>query len=256
MTDTTSLLPGPAADWREVLAARPTPLACFVRDDDAGWDDTSLLELLDVTQSEGVPMDLAAIPAAVSPSLARELATRHDAAPHQVRMHQHGYAHHNHEAAGRRCEFGPAREASALRADLEQGRARLREQFGDRVDPFFTPPWNRCAPGVPALLRELGFAALSRDRGALAQQVLPEMPVDVDWSRHYREGGRAALGEAIAAGLAARGRDGRPFGLMLHHAVMDAEERRLLARWLRELAAQPGLRFEPMATLLPQRNHR
>ena len=92
------------------------------------------------------------------------------------------------KAGGRKCEFGPAREPELQRLDLSNGWNQLLRQFGPRLDPIFTPPWNRCAAETPHVLAGLGYAALSRSRGATAQQVLPELPVDIDWSRQYREG--------------------------------------------------------------------
>jgi len=237
----------------ELLAALerlPTPLPCFVRDDDAGWDDLRLLRLLDVMADAEVPIDLAAIPMAVTDGLARQLVWRHDAAPQRVRIHQHGHTHENHESTDRRCEFGDARDAHALHTDLRRGRERLLQCLGHRVDAIFTPPWNRCSTRLPSLLAELGYAALSRDRSAPAQHALPELRVDVDWSRHQREGGSEAVTRALDTALLARARDGQPFGLMLHHAAMQEGELRLLGQWLRAIAGHPRLRWRPMATLL------
>lgn len=238
----------------QALQARPTPLSVFVRDDDAGWDDTSLLALLDVCAGADVPLDLAVIPMAVSPALATQLCRRIDAAPTRLGVHQHGCSHDNHEASGRRCEFGASRSAAAQRADLQAGRARLQALFGPRLDPVFTPPWNRCAEGTPALLAQLGHGALSRDRTAPAQHDLPELRVDLDWCRH--SGGArcdaAALAQALAAAVHSRRHDGQPLGLMLHHARMGAGELALLGRWLPALRAHPRLRWRLMRELLAE----
>ena len=40
------------------LDALPTPVDCFVRDDDAGWDDDRLLTLLDLMAQVDVPIRL------------------------------------------------------------------------------------------------------------------------------------------------------------------------------------------------------
>ena len=108
-----------------------------------------------------LPVDLAVIPAELDAGLARELRARP-----RVGLHQHGLAHVNHEREGRRCEFGPARGAAAQRRDIEAGRARLADLLGERVDPIFTPPWNRCTADTGRCLAELGFAALSREARA------------------------------------------------------------------------------------------
>lgn len=233
------------------LDALPAAVRVFVRDDDAGWEDARLLALLDVMQAAGVPIDLAAIPAAIGPGLAAELRARIDAAPALVAVHQHGLSHANHEPAGRKCEFGAARSAGALRADLEQGRALLADALGGRVRPWFTPPWNRCSAATPGLLAALGFRALSRDRRAQpAQSALPELPVDVDWSRHWREGGAAAVARALAEALHARAADGAPLGLMLHHGAMARDELDCLAALLAAAARHPRLHWRGMGALL------
>jgi hypothetical protein len=232
-----------------LLDALPAPLPCFIRDDDAGWDDGRLQALLDVTARAGVPIDLAAIPRAVTPALAQSLRVRMDDGG--VHVHQHGLSHTNHQAEGRKCEFGSARDAWTQRCDIAQGRLRLHDLFGVALDPIFTPPWNRCAPCTPVLLHELGFAALSRDRAARpAQAALRELSVDVDWSRHWRDGGPDALAEAFAGAWTARAADGEPFGLMLHHAAMSGDDLCALADLLDGLARHPNLHWQQMQALL------
>jgi len=234
---------------RAALGARTAPVSMFVRDDDAGWDDARLVALLDCCADLGVPLDLAVIPQACTQALAELLCRRLDAAPDRLGVHQHGFAHANHETVGRRCEFGPARSLTAQRDDLQRGRGRLQQLFGDRLDALFTPPWNRCDAGTPGLLAELGYAALSRDRGARPHQhLLPELSVDVDWCRLRREGADAPapLADALAAALADAV---RPVGLMLHHAQMDDTDLALLKPMLRLLGDHAALRLRPMRAL-------
>lgn len=234
-----------------VLDALPARVDVFIRDDDAGWNDAHLLALLDVTERCGAPIDLAAIPQAMTRGLARELRARIGAAPGLLGVHQHGSTHLNHESVGRKCEFGASRSVSAQREDLSRGQAQLREHFAERLLPVFTPPWNRCTEATTALLAELGFAALSRDRGARpAQQALQEIAVDLDWSKHWREGGAPALTAALAHTLRERAAAGQPLGLMLHHAVMDRHELALLTALLHALTQHPRVRWRPMRDLL------
>lgn len=230
------------------------PIDVFIRDDDAGWNDAQLLSLLDLARRCAVPIDLAAIPQAMSRELARELRKRCDAAEGAIGVHQHGHTHSNHEALARKCEFGSSRSVEQQRDDLLRGQAQLREHFGDLLQPIFTPPWNRCSELTPVLLAELGYEALSRNRGARpAQDALQEMPVDIDWSRHWREGGAPALAAAFDRAVGERAADGQPLGLMLHHAVMTEDEFALLAQWLDVLSAHPQLRWGPMRELLASR---
>jgi len=234
----------------EAALDRRGPCTLFVRCDDGGWADERLKSLLTIMARHGVPIDVALIPDAVSPALARELAARHGDGG--LGLHQHGRRHVNHEPEGsRKGEFGSARSAAALRADLHDGRDRLHALLGSRVDPIFTPPWNRCSPLLPALLAAGGWHALSREVRAVPQRALPELPVHVDWCRVWREApgdGSLAVAEALAAAL----EDARPVGLMLHHAAMDdaglAALDALLSRW----AVHPHARWARMVDLVAE----
>lgn len=242
------------SDWfapvMHALDAAPARLDAFIRDDDAGWDNDRLLALLDRVDKAGACIDLAAIPLAVSDPLVAELSARIDASPQRLAVHQHGCAHVNHEPEGRKCEFGAARGASAQRHDIRGGWLLLHHLFGARVQPIFTPPWNRCAAHTPDVLVELGFAALSRSRGAPPQATLPEIAIDMDWSRHLRDGGAVAAARALAEVLVARAADGAPLGLMLHHATMDAEALDQLGELLDRITRHGALRWQSMSALL------
>ena len=232
----------PVAD---ALEAARGPVPCFFRDDDAGWSDARLLALLDRFAAGGLPVDLAVIPAELDAGLARELRARP-----RVGLHQHGLAHVNHEREGRKCEFGPARGATAQRRDIEAGRARLADLLGERVDPIFTPPWNRCTPDTGRCLAELGFAALSREARAAPLDVpgLQELPVSVDWfaRRHGERLSPAELGGRIAASIDG----GAPVGVMFHHAIMDAGDLRRTTDLLTLLADHERAQPVPMMELV------
>ncbi|MEA2133285.1 MAG: hypothetical protein QOC68_1194 [Solirubrobacteraceae bacterium] len=228
------------------LDAAIPPVPFFFRDDDAGWGDARLVALLDRFAACSLPVDLAVIPRALDAGLASELASRR-----RVGLHQHGVAHANHEREGRKCEFGPARGPAAQRRDIEAGRARLADLLGARVDPIFTPPWNRCTADTGRCLTALGFEVLSREARAAPLGVpgLRELPVSVDWFAH-RRGERlrpAELGRRIAGIIGLGG----PVGVMLHHAVMDDAEMRRAAELLSLIGgherARPALMMELVA---------
>jgi Polysaccharide deacetylase len=216
------------------LAAAPAPITFFFRDDDAGWRDDRLRALLDLF--DGVPLDLAVIPAALSGELAAELRTRTG-----VGLHQHGWSHENHEPEGRKHEFGPSRPRAAQRADIERGRERLAELLGDRLDPIFTPPWNRCTADTGHCLVELGFSVLSREARAepLGLPGLAEIPVRVDWVKPERS---QLLADAIPAG--------GPCGVMFHHAVMDDGDMRSVGELLELVAGHDRVRCVRMMELV------
>lgn len=222
-------------------ASAPVPI--FFRDDDAGWGTARLTTLLDLFAGWSLPVDLAVIPKELDAVLARELAARPE-----VGLHQHGLAHVNHEREGGKCEFGPTRGAAAQRRDIAEGRERLAELLGARVDPIFTPPWNRCTAATGRCLAELGFDVLSREARAAPLGVpgLCELPVCVDWfaHRHGERLSRPELGARIGGAMGA----GAPVGVMFHHAVMDAGELRHAAELLAVVAgherARPALMME------------
>lgn len=219
------------------LDAAVGPVPLFFRDDDGGWADDRLLALLDVFAAHGVPLDVAVIPAALGPSLAAQLRAHRETAPDLLRLHQHGYAHVNHEPEGRRYEFGPSRSAHQQRRDIEAGAERLRELLGDAVAPIFTPPWNRCTETTGRCLLELGFEVLARDSTAapLGLDGLTEVRVRVDWCKPDR-----------VARLAAAIRGGGPVGVMLHHATEDAAGLAAIGELLGVFTAHPNAECLPL----------
>jgi hypothetical protein len=228
------------APLREALDAAPAPVTFFFRDDDAGWRDDRLAALLDVFGSHGVPIDLAAIPLATTPALATALVARAEAGQ-PVGVHQHGYAHLDHQAEGRKCEFGTDRTYDEQIEDIAAGQRLLRALIGPSLDPMFTPPWNRCTADT---------GALSRDRTAvpLGLEGLPELPVQVDWLAK-RKGvplGRAAVGEQLAA----RAGEPAPVGVMLHHAEMETEDMTAMDELLDTIRAHERTRCLSMAAVL------
>ena len=232
---------GARASWldplRDALDAAPEPVVCFVRDDDVGWRTDRLRHLLDLVGELGLPMDLAVIPAVLDARTASELVARIERSDGRLGVHQHGYAHVNHEPSGeRKCEFGNARPRDAQLHDIATGRERLGRLLGPAAEPIFTPPWNRCTETTGSCLAELGFEVLSREARAarLDAPELRELPVSVDMLKR-RHGARLPV-EQIAAIAAAAVKRGRPLGVMLHHAEMAQGEMEVAAELLKTLA--------------------
>lgn len=228
-------------ELRRTLDTAPRPVAFFFRDDDAGWSDDRLLELLDLFTRHSMPIDVAAIPVALTSGLAVTLRSRLEAQPAQVAIHQHGFAHQNHEPEGqRKCEFGGTRESSFQQSDIEAGKQRLFDLFGSHMRPIFTPPWNRCTAATGECLLQAGFRILSRDVTAAPLNLdgLIELPITIDWFARVR-GVRLSL-EELGATLAVKVRTSAPVGVMFHHALMDESERRLASELLALLASHPN----------------
>jgi hypothetical protein len=223
---------------RRALAADSSPVTFFFRDDDAGWEDEKMHRLLDVVTSLQVPLSLAAIPAAISSRLAADLGSLVTSGASMISVHQHGFAHANHEPTGRKSEFGPSRPRDVQRQDLANGRDRLQNALGAALPPIFTPPWNRCTRDTAECLVDLGYEVLSLDvtAGPVGLASLHELPVCLDWTgRRGARLGAARWGETIARAVA----PGATIGFMLHHAVMSADDRRMLSELLQVLVEHP-----------------
>jgi hypothetical protein len=227
-----------------------SPVDLFFRDDDVGWDDRGLWALLDLVSEHSLPLDLAVIPCALGDALARSLQARVDSSATRVAVHQHGYAHVNHEPTGRKYEFGPSRSASLQSRDIAEGRRRLQYHLGPLVEPIFTPPWNRCTPATGRCLVELGFSVLSREARSPRFDIpgLIEIPIHIDWFAHRKRVrlSRTEFGEMLASAMKVPG----PVGIMFHHAVMDAEERSAAGELLTLIADHHRARPHSMLTLV------
>jgi len=225
-------------------------ISFFFRDDDAGWEDARLFELLGMFADYNVPIDLAVIPKLISRQTAASLRKRLEENPEHVSVHQHGYAHVNHEETGRKCEFGESRSSVMQRADIAAGKALLNDLLGPVTESIFTPPWNRCTAATATCLQQEGFTLLSRDSTATRFNTpgLTELPVSVDWFGR-RKGVRLTPGE-IGASLSRAASAQSPVGVMLHHALVDDDERRRIGELLKLLSSDSQVHCRLMRDLV------
>jgi hypothetical protein len=236
---------------RKTLDEADESIPFFFRDDDAGWEDARLFELLDVFVDYNVPIDLAVIPKLISRETAARLSKRLEESPEHVSAHQHGYAHVNHEQTGRKCEFGDSRSSELQCFDIVTGKALLAEMLGSITDSIFTPPWNRCTASTAACLQQEGFTLLSRDITATQFNTpgLMELPVSIDWFAH-RKNVRLTpneIGESLSKAVSSRA----PVGVMLHHALIDNEERQRIGELLELLSSHSRVYGRLMRDLVP-----
>ena len=235
---------------RKTLDESPRSIRFFFRNDDVGWEDARLFELLDLFADYDVPIDLAVIPKSISVKTAAYLRKLVEARREHVSLHQHGYAHVNHEETGRKCEFGNSRSSELQQADIAAGKELLIDLLGPITDSIFTPPWNRCTASTAACLKKEGFTVLSRDITAkpLDNSDLLELPVSVDWFGH-RKNVRLTpdeIGDSLRIAASSR----ETVGVMLHHANVDDEERARIRELLKLLSSHPQVRCRLMRDLV------
>jgi hypothetical protein len=224
-----------------VLDRAESPVRIFFRDDDAGWANDKLFNLLDKFAKAEMPIDLAVIPQSLECNLAEELRTRWQQNCHLLGLHQHGYSHTNHELSGRKCEFGVSRTKSQQMADIANGQALLKESLAEAFDPFFTPPWNRCTQDTIECLEGLEFKLLSRDITATkySSTKLEHVPVHIDWSKFIKNSADplTELSHAIANHLVQT----EFTGVMFHHADMEDKHLKTLTELLALLSGHQNV---------------
>ncbi len=215
-------------DWmkplEDALERQTRTVNLFIRDDDAGWADARLYALLDLCQSQCIPVDVAVIPMGLHHGLVDNLLGRLAEPDNLISLHQHGYSHSNHEASGRKYEFGPSRSLAQQQSDIYEGRQLLQHAFDNQLEPFFTPPWNRCTQDTIHALKQNGLSLLSRDVTAmpLDTEGLREIPVTLDWFR--KKSGRRLDYPALMQGLIQQFETDNTIGIMLHHEYMDEQD--------------------------------
>ena len=237
----------------EAWAASGRPVELWWRDDDAVADTAALRRLL---AQAGVPIALAVIPARLEPSLPALLKS-HGA----VSVLQHGFDHRNRAPEGvKKSEFPAARPWPEVATDLEQGRDRLANAFGEQFVPALTPPWNRIDPGHADRLSQLGYRGLTtylpRKSATAAGVRRVNTHVDViDW--HGTRGflGLAATLQLLVQHLQAKrlgqADPAEPTGLLTHHLVHDTETWEFLGVLLDWCAKTPVIKWRSAADLFP-----
>jgi hypothetical protein len=233
------------------------------RDDDAGRPHPGLERLMSLATTTGLPLGLAVVPAWLAPEVTEAL----QAAPAQVAVLQHGYAHANHETESqpgerkvRPAECGSARPVPVVLDELRKGAEILRGALGSRLLPVCVPPWNRIAPGVTAGLRQAGYQTVSAFGARSAAEPVPgllQVNCHVDpilWRDGKRFAGPGATLGKIRTHLANR-RQGRvdpsePTGILTHHRDMDPTCWVFIEELLRRLPSHPAVTFPPLPSLL------
>jgi hypothetical protein len=196
----------------------------FFRADDVAVPGRKIARLMDIFMRQRVPLCLAVVPAWLSARRWQYLKGLGAKEASLWCWHQHGWRHVNHEIEGKKQEFGASRSRSDIHRDLVRGKQRLDDLMGADFYPVFTPPWNRCSFATLQLLRELGYAAVSRSSGS--QPKAPKEPkklcdfyVNVDL--HTRKERDPALGWSNLFNELRQALSSDNCGIMIHHQRMN-----------------------------------
>lgn len=240
-------------DYLELVsaAAAAGSVDFLFRDDDVAEDCDGLKRLLDIFGEKGVPLNLEVIPGLLTPACSSLLLSRKKAAPSLIELNQHGWMHLNHEASGRKCEFGPSRSFPEQLSDIRAGRERLLDAFGGAFNPVFTPPWNRCTTDTCRALEELDFRAVSAlkrlDRPACAAPREISVTIDLlDW----KNGPELKPATHLLAELSAQVREGGLIGILLHHQVMRGDAFDFIAGLVERLGGVGNVRYHTFESIL------
>ena len=199
----------------------------FFRADDIGVPSNNFTRLIKLFQKYSIPLCLAAVPAWFTETRT-EVLLKTTGDSNLWCWHQHGRMHRNFEKEGKKQEFGSARPAQILDEQIRLGNNRLKGLLGNKLQPFFTPPWNRCSEGALNALARQGFKAVSRSKNAKQKTppYLPDISVNVDLHTRKEINGELAFNAllieietALASGCC---------GVMLHHQCMNGKAFTLL----------------------------
>ena len=232
------------------IAAEGKTVDIFLRDDDVDKAEDSLRRLFDTVFAYGVPINLEVIPANLTDECILLLKVFKGFDRELIEVHQHGWRHVNHEATGRKCEFGPSRRYAEQRHNILAGQRLLKTTFGKRFFPSFTPPWNRCNGTTFQVIDELGFQVLSKDRGdcPTTGYRFREISTTIDIF-HWKGGATLKPADTILTALIEQLDNVDPIGLLLHHKVMDEKAFSLVDDLIRRLVKFDCVHFKTLRTL-------
>lgn len=220
----------------------------FFRADDIGVRSQNFTLMAKAFTKYRLPLDLAVVPSWIN-SRRLQAILRDVADPDIFRFHQHGWLHKNYQAVGKKQEFGNNRTAEKIELDIVRGKKKLESLFTDSFHPIFTPPWNRCSDITLQTLKNTGFLAVSRSKGAtpLPPSPLKDIFVNVDLHTRKEKNVESSFTEMLFE-LQTALSDGHA-GIMLHHQKMNEAAFHILDLLLYSLKQFSNIRFCHMAEL-------
>lgn len=222
----------------------------FFRADDVAIPSAKQTRLLQTFINNNIPLCPAVVPAWISTARWEAICSVVRNHQHLFAWHQHGWNHLNHQASGKKQEFGSDLPQGRKHAVLLRGRQKLETLLGRYFVPVFTPPWNRVDVETMTTLKELEFIGISRyrDDKLPALSDLPDIPCNVDL--HTRKEATSAEGwEALLQELSTALGHGR-VGFMIHHQRMNTNAFLFLDRLLELLgrSRNPVMHFGSLFT--------
>ena len=241
----------PAPGWREALreavetGCNGHHCSAFFRADDIGAGGRSFEALCDLFRRHRAPVGMAVVPAWLSGTRIEQLFRTAPADEPLWGWHQHGWRHINWQRTGKKAEFGEQRPLEKQWNDIESGRKKMEEIFGERASPVFTPPWNRLSAATVKILLQMNFRGVSllgpMPRGVRSPAAFRNLRIQVDLhTRRSRdpETDYPALLAELTAGLRRR----ETLGIMIHHQRMTLFSFEFLDELVRLLAERHAIR--------------
>ena len=226
------------------------PLPIYFRADDIGVPSKSFSNLTHLFTKHNIPLCLAIVPAWLTKTRWSTIEASCDVSSPLWCWHQHGWNHINPSA------FGEKKASSVLIVQLLQyakiwstAKKGYQTIIGPLFSPFFTPPWNRCSDTTLALLKDIGFKAVSRDLGSKQeeQQIIPDIFVNVDLHTRKELDSQACLA-GLSREFEQACRTGT-LGIMIHHQRMNANAFKILDDFLAAVRRNPFLKPRHFGTL-------
>lgn len=219
------------------------------RDDDAVAGGPLLDRLLDTCADTGLL--LAVIPAPLQRSLISALS----GAP-KVRVAQHGYAHVNHAPRGTgqgAWELGLHRAEQTVLQELDAGRDRLEQAFGEKFLRVVVPPWNHIDSALFEPIAARGYFAVSTFGPRANRDLLPGLFCvnghcdPIRWKTGARFAGELKTINQLLEHLQQR-RYGQvdadePTGFVTHHIDLDSQGWAFSEKLATTVSAHPGARW-------------
>ncbi|MBW1990037.1 MAG: hypothetical protein JRI97_10890, partial [Deltaproteobacteria bacterium] len=217
---------------------KPGRPAVFFRADDVVAVDPEFMAMARIFAAVRAPLSLAVIPARTTPAAARGLLAACGGEDSLWCWHQHGVDHENRAATGKKEELPDSMGKEQIRAAVARGKRTMEELFGERSEPVYTPPWNRCGRKVLEALTALGFNAVSRAPGAEppAGGEMKDIPVCMDLHTRKETSPEDAAFRMLAE--LDRGLESGLLGVMIHHHRMNRAAVGYLKRLVGILAAE------------------